>query len=205
MGLKVAVPCPWVSGAPLWPSRFHGGGHSVRLYFLAPPRMPSTSTCTGRTAGVAGSPAGQRVGHGDLAKAAAGADMIILAPSSAGLRHMCRQLMPLISAKKTVIVSVVKALFPEEPRAGQRGHHAGAGGAGRRPDTRRDESCRRRHRLPRRRPRRRRRRRPRAEARHAGAQTAPWPEPTMTWHRASPSSRVPTLRWRWRGNCRRAP
>ncbi len=95
---------------------------------------------------------------------------------------MCRQLMPLISAK-TVIVSVVKALFPEEPRlvsevimrelaapggdltrdgtsrAGDdTGYHAddhgddGAHGRGRGPSTR-------------------------------VRKTAPWPEPTMTWLR----------------------
>lgn len=115
MGLKVAiVPAgQWGTALAVPLSR---GGHSVRLYFRAAEdadyfnlhrdnrrrlpgiRLPANVSATG-----------------DLAEAAAGADMIILAPSSAGLRHMCRQLMPLISAK-TVIVSVVKALFPEEPR-----------------------------------------------------------------------------------------
>lgn len=92
------------------------GGHSVRLYFRSREdaayfnvhrenrgRLPGIAFPTNVTA------------TDNLAEAVADADIIMLAPASAGVRDVCRQLQPLLPSK-AVIVSLVKAVFPEEPR-----------------------------------------------------------------------------------------
>lgn len=92
------------------------GGHSVRLYFRSHEDAAYFNAHRENRRRLPGIPFPANVtATGDLAEAVADADLVILAPASAGVRHMCRQLKPLLPGE-TVIASVVKAVFSEEPR-----------------------------------------------------------------------------------------
>lgn len=95
---------------------FSRGGHSVRLYFRRREDAAYFNAHREHRRRLPGIvlPAGVSA-TADLAEAVADADLVVVAPASRGLRHVCRQLAPLLPAK-AVIVSAVKALFPDEPR-----------------------------------------------------------------------------------------
>lgn len=92
------------------------GGHRVRLYFREAVEAEHFNTRRvnrKRLPGVIFP--GNVSATADLAAAVHDVDLVVVAPSSGGLRDVCRQLRPHLP-HKAVIVSVVKAMFPEEPR-----------------------------------------------------------------------------------------
>lgn len=92
------------------------GGHSVRLYFRSEEEASLFNQKRVNERRLPGVTLPENVSAtADLAEAVRDADLIVVAPASGGLRDVCRQLRPLVP-EKSVIVSVVKALFAEEPR-----------------------------------------------------------------------------------------
>lgn len=92
------------------------GGHRVRLYFRSDEeaaRFNAHRENAKRLPGVIFP--GNVSATGDLAAAVQDADLVVVAPSSGGLRDVCRQLRPILP-RKAVVVSVVKAMFSQEPR-----------------------------------------------------------------------------------------
>lgn len=92
------------------------GGHSVRLWFRTREEADHFNAHRENHRRLPGIVFPAPVsGTSDLAEAVADADLVILAPASAGLRDLCRRLRSLVSPR-AVVVSAVKALFPDEPR-----------------------------------------------------------------------------------------
>lgn len=92
------------------------GGHDVRLWFRSPDaahRFQRSRQNEGRLPGI--TLPGNVAGTADLAACVADADLVVLAPASAGLGPMCRLLRPLLP-EKAIVLSLVKALFPHQPR-----------------------------------------------------------------------------------------
>src|SRR5690606_4585486 len=90
-------------------------GHQVWLWFrsqAAADGFNSSRENRGRLKGVT-FPANV-TGTADLEEAVAGAELVVLAPASSGLRTVCRAIAPLLG-KETILLSVVKALFAEGP------------------------------------------------------------------------------------------
>src|SRR5690625_4179349 len=92
------------------------GGHDVRLWFrssAAADRFRRTRQNERRLPDVV--LPDNVTGTADLAEAVRGADVVVLASSSAGIADVCVQLGPLLP-EAAVVLSLIKAVFAEQPR-----------------------------------------------------------------------------------------
>jgi len=91
-------------------------GHSVRLYFRSEEDAARFNASRVNARRLPGVVFPENVSAtADLTEAVQDADLVVLAPASRGLWDLCRRLRPFVP-EKAIIVSVVKALFAEEPR-----------------------------------------------------------------------------------------
>lgn len=92
------------------------GGHRVRLWLRSGPRATACAAARENRMRLPGIRLPERVEvYANLAQALDGADLVILAPASRGLRHLCRCLLPFLPPD-AVVVSAMKGIDPDGPQ-----------------------------------------------------------------------------------------